>query len=94
MLSKRYNWIPLLRARNIGVNSDPSTRKDGHKTTPNDAPDRSAVREIGAVVFRQRTVVDRWDGVRVNKGPLNQVVDKQEEQHCDGRCEKRRLMLG
>ena len=64
------------------MNRDPSTQKDGGKATPNNAPNRTTMREVGAVVFRQRTVVDRWNGSCVNEGPLHQVVDKQEEQHC------------
>ena len=58
MFGKRYNWVLLLRTWNIGVNGDPSTQKDSSKTTPNDAPDCSAMREIGAVIICQRAVVD------------------------------------
>ena len=57
--------------------------KDGGKATPNNVPNRTIMRKVSAVVFRQRTVVDRRNGVRVNEGPLHQVVDKQEEQHCE-----------
>ena len=53
MFGKRYNWVLLLRTWNIGVNGDPSTQKDSSKTTPNDAPDCSAMREIGAVIICQ-----------------------------------------
>ena len=94
MLGKRSQWIPymsfnptvclsFLRARNVRMNRDPSTQKDGGKATPNNVPNRTTMRKVGAVVFCQRTVVDRWNRVRVNEGPLQQVVDKQEKQHCE-----------
>ena len=89
MLSKRYNRVLLLRARNIGVNGDPSTRKDGDETAPYNAPYCATMGEVGATSSRQRAVVNRWDGGRVNKSLLNQVVEKQDKQHCGGRCEKR-----
>ena len=50
--------------------------------------------EVRAVIYRQRTVVDRWNGVRVNKTSSNQVVDEQKEQHCDGRCEGVQASVG
>ena len=100
MLRKRSQWIQymsfnptvclsFLWARNVRMNRDPSTQKDCSKATPNNVPNRTTMRKVGAVVFCQRTVVDRRNGVRVNEGPLHQVVDKQEEQHCEVcRCGK------
>ena len=76
------------------MNRDPSTQKDGSKAAPNDAPNRTTVLEVGAVIFRQRTVVSRRNGVRVNKGPLHQVVDKQEEQHCEGWRDRGQVSVG
>ena len=94
MLDKRYNRVLLLRARNIGVNNDPSTRKYGDKTAPYNAPYCATMGEVGATSSRQRAVVNRWDGGRVNKGLLNQVVDKQDKQHCGRRCRKGRANVG
>ena len=65
------------------MNRDPSTEKDGGKATPNDAPDGATMREVSTAISRQRAVVDR---TRINKGPLNKVVDKKNKQHCLGRC--------
>ena len=84
MLGKRYNWVPLLRAWYIWVNSDPSTQKYGSETAPHDVPDGPATRKVGAMICVQRAPVDRWYRVRVNKYPLKQVIDQQEKQHCDG----------
>ena len=39
------------------------------------------MRKIGAVVSRQRAVINGLDGTPVNKGSVNQVVDKNEKQH-------------
>ena len=39
------------------------------------------MREIGAAVSRQRGVINGLDGTPVNKGSVNQVVDKNEKQH-------------
>ena len=94
MLGKRYNWVPLLRARNVRMNRDPSTQKDGGKATPNNVPNRTTMRKVGAVVFRRRTVVNRRNGVRVNEGPLHQVVDKQEEQHYEGWRDRGQVSVG
>ena len=63
------------------MNSDPGTRKDRDKTTPNNVPNCPAMREIRAVVSRQRAVINGLDGVPVNRGSMNQVVDKNEKQH-------------
>ena len=78
MLGKRYNWVPLLRGWNIGMNSDPSARKDGNKTTPHNVPDRPTMCGVRAMIHIQleRAVVDGWDGSGVNRGSLKQVVDK------------------
>ena len=65
------------------MNRDPSTEKDGGKATPNNAPDGATTREVSTAISRQRAVVDR---ARINKGPLNKVVDKKNKQHCSGRC--------
>ena len=60
------------------MNSDPGTRKDRDKTTPNNAPNCPAMRKIRAVVSRQRAVINGWDGAPVNRGSMNQVVEKEE----------------
>ena len=61
------------------MNSDPGTRKDRDKTTPNNVPNRPAMRDIRAVVSRQRAVTNGLDGTPINKGSVNQVVDKDEK---------------
>ena len=58
------------------MNRDPSTQKDSGNATPNNVPNHTTMRKVGAVVFCQRTVVDRQNGVCVNRGPLHQVVAK------------------
>ena len=65
------------------MNGDPGTRKDSSNTTPHDAPDRPTMRKVGTTISRQRAVADGRDGVGVDKGTLNQVVDKNEKQHCE-----------
>ena len=70
------------------MNGDPGTRKDSSKTAPHDAPDCPTVRKVGTMISRQRAVVDGRDGVGVDKGTLNQVVDKNEKQHCERECER------
>ena len=70
------------------MNRDPSTEKDGGMATPNNAPDGATMREVSTVISRQRAVVDRRDRARVNRGPLNKVVDKKNKQHCLGRCRR------
>ena len=42
------------------------------------------MREVGAMICVQGAVVNRRDGTCVDKGSLNEVVDKEEEKHCDG----------
>lgn len=44
--------------------------------------------EVSAAICRQRAVVDGWDGAGVNKGSLNQIVDKEEKQHHEGQVGK------
>ena len=65
------------------MNSDPGTRKDRDKTTPNNAPNCPAMGEIHAVVSHQRVVINGLDGATVNRGSVNQVVDKEENQHFE-----------
>ena len=65
------------------MNGDPGTRKDSGKTAPHDAPDCPTVREVGTMISRQRAVVDGRNGAGVDKGTSNQVVDKNEKQHCE-----------
>ena len=99
MLGKRQQWIPytsfnpttslpLLRAWNVRVNSDPRAREDSYKTAPHNAPDRPAMREVVTMIFRQRTVVHGRDGASINICTTNQVVGKDEEQHCEGMVQK------
>ena len=66
------------------MHGDPGTRKDSSETTPHNAPDRSATREVGTTISRQRAVVDRRDGAGIDKGTLKQVVEKDEKQHYRG----------
>ena len=40
------------------------------------------------MISRQRAVIDGRDGVGVDKGTLNQVVDKNEKQHCEREYER------
>ena len=42
--------LPPLWTWNIGMNSDPSTREDGHKATPHDIPDRATMCEVDAMI--------------------------------------------
>ena len=88
MLSKRQQWIPytslnptvrlsLLRAWNVWVNGDPSAREDRNKTTPYNIPYSPTMREVGATIWAQREVVSGRDGAGINKGSLNQVVEKE-----------------
>ena len=65
------------------MNRDPGTRKDRDKTTPNNVPNCPAMREICAVVSRQRAVINGLDGAPVNRDSVNQVVEKEENQHCE-----------
>ena len=42
--------LPLPWTRNIGMNSDPSTRADCHKATPYNAPNGATMCEVGAMI--------------------------------------------
>ena len=88
MLNKRYNRVLLPRTRNVGVNSDPGARKYGYKATPNNVPHSPTMREVSTTIPCQRAVVGGWDGASVDGlgGSMNQVVDKNEKQHWEGRA--------
>ena len=41
------------------------------------------MREVRAVISRQWAVVNGRDRASVDRGPLNQVVEKEYKQHCE-----------
>ena len=70
------------------MDGDPGTRKDSDKRTPHNIPDATTVCEVGAMIYPQRAVVNGWDGTPVNRGSLDQVVDKDDKQHSEGQARK------
>ena len=76
MLGKRQQWIIYafynptvllspLWAMDVWVNSDPSTRKDGDRTVSPNVPDRPTMCKIGAMIYRQRAVVETMEGTEL-----------------------------
>ena len=66
------------------MDGNPCTQEDGNKTTPHNIPDRPAVCEVTAVIGIQRVGVKGWNGARIDRASLKQVVDKEEKQHYEG----------
>ena len=88
MFSKREQWIlyvssdPTIRfsflwTRNIRVDGHPGAGEDCNQTAPNYIPNRSAMREVIAVIPCQRAVFDGWNGASVDRGALKQVIEKE-----------------
>ena len=71
-----YLGSVFFRTRDIGMNSDPGTWEDRDNTVPKNIPDRPTMRELSAMISRQRVFVDGLDGAGVDRGSLNQIVDK------------------
>ena len=73
------------------MSGDPCAREDVNETTPHNIPDRPAVCEVTAMIGVQRAGVKGWNGARVDRGSLNQVVDEEEKQHGDGQVKGAQL---
>ena len=95
MRGGRQEWVPYpslnttIRlshpgTRNVGMNGNPSARENCSKTTPHYIPDRPAVPEVGTTIGAKRAGVKRWNGARIDRGSLKQVVDEEEKQHYKG----------
>ena len=67
----------LPRPGYIRVHCDPGACKGGHKATPDDVPDRSAIVQVGA--RRRGTMFDGWDREREHSS--EQVENGEDHQH-------------